>query len=245
MDAIPSGGIIPGMNKNKNKDQDNYLAVIRALQRAKVEDEVDGYVRLYITKKNGLANIPFSELERTIISLKNDGCLELNHAPSQSDLHKSSKPVYDHTSEKKELWRKLKVLDDYSRPVWPRNYFSLTLEPKFDERFSSSPPPIFLLSAIPIGTKTKNHIRITKLLIERGKVPNSLIAMKTSFKHNGVVYRPTKKRYDQSPATFNKKIKNALKTLRERLKPHGYEIKFSKNFTELIQTPPDNSTKAK
>lgn len=220
---------------DKDKYKDHYITVLQALEKARVQDTVDGYTRLYITTGNGLINIPLLELKDIIESMQHEKIVEINHFPIVSELLEDNKPKY-HSKEFVEALIQTRALEIYPRPLWPMNYYSLTLEEKFHKVMKAIGPPIFLLSLIPSDKGHHNHRVITKLLIQEPKVKNCKIATKIRIRENGVrLEKITKDRYFRDIKYFNGKIKNCNKTLKKLFQQSGYKVKFEKNWTKLIK----------
>ncbi len=220
---------------DKDKYKDHYITVLQALEKARIEDTLDGYTRLYITARNGLINIPLSELKDIIESMQHEKIVEINHYPIISELLQDNKTKH-HSKEFTESLIQEDLLEIYPRPVWPMNYYSLTLEKKFHDIIHAIGPPIFLLSLIPSDKAHYNHRVITKLLIQEPKVKNCEIATKIKIRANRTrLEKITKDRYFRHIKYFNGKIKNCNKTLKKLFQHSGYKVKFEKNWTVLIK----------
>lgn len=217
------------MNKHKNKNEDNYALIVRALQKG-YEKYPETWIRLYLNKENKLAHISYQEAKDILDSMHRDKLIELNHYASASELIKSREPT--------PIPKGMNLIDgDWPYAVFPFNYFSVGIEDKFNEITSLLGSPLFLLAIIPKDRKYRYLFKMAKILIESGtdtEVENYRLALCFDS-------RLSKHQYENNKITkakYNALIENRLKTLRKLLKPKEFTIKYNKKTSRLVKISP-------
>lgn len=198
-------------NDNKNK----LIVVIRAIQKARGRNP---YVKLFITRQNGLLDMDYDEIVEIIESLDKKNLIEVNHLPDKNALLINNKPHSD---------------------IFPMNYLSLIINNKFDSWVNNFGSPIFLLSLIPLGKKYRTLRKIAEFLVSSIEIDNFIMAQSfiRPLDTNTLKKRKLKKdEYISERKKINYQIKNRLKTLRRIFKPHGYIIIFRQGTTKLVKS---------
>lgn len=221
-------------DKDKNSYQHDYVTTIKAIQDALINDSVDGYTRVYVREDNGLWPMDYLRLKDIFLALQSGHYIDINHLPITTELLADNKTKF-HEPELQAYLEEIGKLKFFPRPIWPMNYFSITVEDKFKELAQSLGSPLHLQEVIPNkDRRTKPHKKLLHLLLKHEKVLYYKAAKIFDSKATQSYYKHHKSQLD-------KEINNCKRKLSEYLKPHGYTVSEKDGYLFLVRIEPENT----